>query len=415
MALPFEALIGFRYLRAKRRNGFISFISLVSVAGIALGVAALIIVLSVMNGFQKELRGRILGVASHVEVSTYEGKLSDWQAVAKLAAREPHVIATAPFVNAQGLMSAGGNVRGTIIRGIEPAREDGVVEVGKHMLTGRLDSLKPGEFGILLGAELARQLGVATGDKVTVITPEGSVTPAGMLPRLKQFTVVGLFKVDMFEYDSSLAMIHLKDAQVLFRMGDMVSGVRLKLDDPFAAPLVKAELRNKLSSHAMATDWTDVNANYFRAVQIEKRMMTIILTLIVAVAAFNLVSSLVMVVTDKQADIAILRTLGASPASIMKIFTIQGAVSGVLGTVSGVAGGVLVALNLDVIVPLIERLIGTKILSSEVYMIDYLPSDVQWSDVSTIAVVSLLLALLATLYPSWRAARTQPAEALRYE
>ena len=415
MALPFEALIGFRYLRAKRRNGFISFISLVSVVGIALGVAALIIVLSVMNGFQKEIRSRILGVASHVEVSTYEGKLSDWPAVAKLAAKEPHVIATAPFVNAQGLMSAGGNVRGTIVRGIDPVSEDRVVEVGKHMVTGRLASLKPGEFGILLGVELARQLNVVTGDKVTVITPEGSVTPAGMLPRLKQFTVVGLFKVDMFEYDSSLAMIHLKDAQVLFRMGDKVSGVRLKLDDLFAAPLVKAELRNKLSANALATDWTDMNANYFRAVQIEKRMMTIILTLIVAVAAFNLVSSLVMVVTDKQADIAILRTLGAAPASIMKIFVIQGAVSGVLGTFSGVAGGVLVALNLDVIVPQIERLIGSKILSSEIYMIDYLPSDVQWSDVSTITVISLLLALLATLYPSWRAARTQPAEALRYE
>ncbi|BAK77852.1 lipoprotein releasing system, transmembrane protein, LolC/E family [Pseudogulbenkiania sp. NH8B] len=415
MALPFEALIGFRYLRAKRRNGFISFISLVSVLGIALGVAALIIVLSVMNGFQKEIRGRILGVASHVEVSTYQGKLSDWPSVAGLAAKEPHVIAAAPFVNAQGLMSAAGNVRGALIRGIDPASEDRVVDVGKHMVTGKLASLKPGEFGILLGVELARQLNVVTGDKVTVITPEGSVTPAGMLPRLKQFTVVGMFKVDMFEYDSSLAMIHLKDAQVLFRMGSMVSGVRLKLDDPMAAPLVKAELRNKLSASALTTDWTDTNANYFRAVQIEKRMMTIILTLIVAVAAFNLVSSLVMVVTDKQADIAILRTLGAAPSSIMKIFMIQGAVSGVLGTFSGVAGGVLVALNLDVIVPLIERIIGTKILSSEVYMIDYLPSDVQWSDVSTITVISLLLALVATLYPSWRAARTQPAEALRYE
>jgi lipoprotein-releasing system permease protein len=263
--------------------------------------------------------------------------------------------------------------------------------------------------------ELARQLNVGMGDKVTLFTPEGTVTPAGMIPRYKQFTVIGIFKVDMFEYDASLAMIHLQDAQVLSRMGDTVSGVRLKLDDPMLAPLVKANLQQALGQQAQVTDWTDTNANYFRAVQIEKRMMTIILTLIVAVAAFNLVSTLVMVVTDKQADIAILRTLGAAPSSIMKIFMIQGSVAGVSGTLAGVAGGVVVALNLDVIVPLIERVLGTKLLSSEVYMIDYLPSDVQLGDVSTITVIALLLALLATIYPSWRAARTQPAEALRYE
>ncbi|HJV06573.1 MAG TPA: lipoprotein-releasing ABC transporter permease subunit [Chromobacteriaceae bacterium] len=415
MQWPFEVLIGLRYLRAKRRNGFISFISLISMLGIGLGVAALIIVLSVMNGFQKEIRGRILSVASHLEISSYDNRLAEWPKVAQLASHQPHVLATAPFVNEQGLFSAYGNVRGGLVRGIDPALEDKVVDVGRHMVVGRLDSLKPGEFGILLGVDLARQLSVARGDKVTLFTPQGTVTPAGMIPRYKQFTVVGLFKVGMYEYDASLAMIHLRDAQVLTRLGNDVSGVRLKLDDPLLAPQVKEDLRGKLSQAAQVTDWTDTNANYFRAVQIEKRMMTIILTLIVAVAAFNLVSTLVMVVTDKQADIAILRTLGAAPGSIMKIFMIQGAVAGVLGTLGGVLGGVAVAFNLDVIVPFIERLLGTKLLSSEVYMIDYLPSDVQWGDVITITVISLLLALVATLYPSWRASRTQPAEALRYE
>jgi lipoprotein-releasing system permease protein len=415
MQWPFEVLIGLRYLRAKRRNGFISFISLISIVGIALGVAALIIVLSVMNGFQKEIRGRILSVASHVEISAFDGRLPQWQGMAKVAERDAHVLAAAPFVNGQGLFSAYGNVRGGMVRGIEPVLEDKVVDVGHHMLRGKLEALKPGSFGIVLGVELARQLNVGLGDKVTLFTPEGTVTPAGMIPRYKQFTVIGIFKVDMFEYDASLAMIHLQDAQVLSRMGDTVSGVRLKLDDPMLAPLVKANLQQALGQQAQVSDWTDTNANYFRAVQIEKRMMTIILTLIVAVAAFNLVSTLVMVVTDKQADIAILRTLGAAPSSIMKIFMIQGSVAGVSGTLAGVAGGVVVALNLGVIVPLIERVLGTKLLSSEVYMIDYLPSDVQLGDVSTITVIALLLALLATIYPSWRAARTQPAEALRYE
>ncbi|MFB9156388.1 lipoprotein-releasing ABC transporter permease subunit [Chromobacterium violaceum] len=412
--MPFEAFIGLRYLRAKRRNGFISFISLISIVGIALGVAALIIVLSVMNGFQKEIRGRILSVASHLEVSGYDGRLSGWRDAQAMLAKQPHVQAAAPFVSSQGLFVAYGNVRGGLVRGIDPALENKVVDVGRHMVAGKLEDLKPGGFGMALGVELARQLGVGVGDKVTLMTPQGNITPAGMVPRSKQFTVVGIFKVDMFEFDASLAMVNLRDAQVLERMGDAVSGVRLRLDDPMLAPQLKAELRPRLPQ-LLVTDWTDTNANYFRAVQIEKRMMTIILTLIVAVAAFNLVSTLVMVVTDKQADIAILRTLGASPGSIMKIFVIQGSVAGVLGTLAGVASGVASALNLDVIVPVIERIIGTKILSSDVYMIDYLPSDVQWGDVSTITVISLLLALFATLYPSWRAARTQPAEALRYE
>ncbi|MDC7713941.1 lipoprotein-releasing ABC transporter permease subunit [Vogesella sp. LYT5W] len=415
MSFPFEMFVGLRYLRARRRNGFISFISLMSVLGIALGVAALIVVLSVMNGFQQEIRGRMLSVVSHVEVGSYDGRVAGWPTLAATLARQPHVLAAAPYVNAQGLLSSGGSVRGAMVRGILPQQEDKVIDLGRQMQRGKLADLQPGQFGILLGFELARALGVEVGDKVTLITPQGNVTPAGMMPRLKQFTVTGVFKIGMFEYDSSLAMIHLRDAQVLFRMGQDVSGVRLKLDDPLQAPQVKALLNGQLAANQVASDWTDMNSNYFRAVQIEKRMMFIILTLIVAVAAFNLVSTLVMVVTDKQADIAILRTLGASPASIMQIFMIQGSVAGVLGTLSGVAGGLLIAFNLDVILPAIERVLGMRLLSSEVYLIDYLPSQVQPSDVVTIAVISLVLSLLATLYPSWRAARTRPAEALRYE
>ncbi|MGL6047504.1 MAG: lipoprotein-releasing ABC transporter permease subunit, partial [Vogesella sp.] len=316
---------------------------------------------------------------------------------------------------AQGLLSSRGNVRGALVRGVDPAAEQTVVSLGKEMLRGKLADLEAGSFRIVLGVELARQLGVEVGDKVTLITPQGNVTPAGMMPRLKQFTVAGVFKAGMFEYDSSLAMISLRDAQVLFRLGQDVSGIRLKLDDAMLAPQVKAALQPQLAANQVATDWTDMNANYFRAVQIEKRMMFIILTLIVAVAAFNLVSTLVMVVTDKQADIAILRTLGASPASIMKIFIIQGSVAGVLGTLAGVAGGLLLAHNLGAVRSTVEHMVGAKLLSSDVYMIDYLPTDIQLGDVSTIGLISLALALLATLYPSWRAARVRPAEALRYE
>ena len=413
--MSFETLIALRYVRAKRQESFISFISLVSVIGIALGVAALIIVLSVMNGFQKEIRTKMLGVASHLEASGVNGQLADWGSVQKALAGDPRVVATAPFVNAQGLLSSAGSVRGALIRGIDPAQEPGVVDVGEHMVVGKLTDLKPGGFGIVMGVEMARALGVSVGDKVNLITPEGQFTPAGMLPRLKTFTVAGLFKVGMFEYDSGFAMIDLSDAQRLFRLGGNVSGVRVKLTELMQAPQVKHDLYARVPDSVVLTDWTDMNASYFRAVQIEKRMMTIILTLIVAVAAFNLVSTLVMVVTDKRADIAILRTLGASPGSIMRIFMLQGALSGVIGTVSGVAGGVLIALNLDRIVPVIEAVLGTKLLSSDVYMIDHLPSDVQFADVSTIAIIALLLAFFATLYPSWRAARMQPAEALRYE
>ena len=413
--LPYELFIGLRYTRAKRRNHFISFISLTSMLGIALGVAALITVLSVMNGFQNELRTRILGVASHVQISGPGDVLTDWRGVAALAAADTRVAAAAPYINVQGILTFDGAVRGAIIRGILPEYENRVAEIGSHMKAGTLAALKPGEFGIVLGSELARSLAVILGDKVTLIAPQGQVTPAGIIPRLKQFRVVGIFEVGMFEYDSGLALIQLEDAQRLYRMEDRVSGVRLKLHDLFQSRQVAQALLPRLGPDVYISDWTRSHANFFRAVQMEKTVMFIILLLIVAVAAFNIVSTLVMAVTDKQPDIAILRTLGAAPSSIMAVFMVQGALIGVIGTLIGVAGGVLLALNIGVVVPFIERLFSVQFLSKEVYYISELPSELLWGDVGSIAAVSFVLSLLATLYPSWRASRVNPAEALRYE
>jgi lipoprotein-releasing system permease protein len=413
--VSYELFVGLRYTRAKRRNHFISFISLTSMLGIALGVWALIVVLSVMNGFQKELRTRILGVASHVQITGFGSQLEAWQTVAKEASEHPQVAAAAPFVNAQAMLSSGGGVRGSVVRGIDPKLEEQVADIGSHMTQGSLDALVPGGFGIVLGSELARALGAGTGDKVTLIAPQGLVTPAGILPRLKQFTVVGIFEVGMFEYDSGLALIDIEDAQKLYQMGDRVSGVRLKLFDLMQSREVARDLTTRMRGDLYISDWTRSHANFFRAVQIEKTMMSIILFLIVLVAAFNIVSTLVMAVTDKQPDIAILRTLGASPASIMKIFIVQGALIGAIGTLIGVFFGIPTALNVDVIVPFIERLLNVQFLSREVYYISELPSDLQKADVIVITLVSLVLSLLATLYPSWRASRVNPAEALRYE
>ena len=413
--MQYELFIGLRYTRAKRRNHFISFISLISMCGIALGVAALIVVLSVMNGFQKELRTRILGVASHVQVSGRGGELEAWQQVAEQAGKHRQVLAVAPYVAAQGMLSFDQTVRGALVRGVLPEAEEQVADFNRHMRGGSMQLLKPGEFGIILGAELARTLQVFTGDKVTLIAPQGLVTPAAILPRLKQFRVVGMFEAGMYEYDSGLALIHLADAQALYRMEDRVSGVRLKLDDLFAAPRVARELLSLVEADVFIADWTRSHANFFRAVQIEKNVMFIILLLIVAVAAFNIVSTLVMAVTDKESDIAILRTLGASPASIMQVFIVQGALIGVIGLALGLVGGVALAVNIDVVVPAIERLFNTQFLAKEVYYISELPSDLQWRDVGVIAAVSFALTLLATLYPSWRASRVNPAEALRYE
>ena len=415
MAL-YELTVGLRYTRARRgsgRNSFISFIALTSMAGIALGVAALIVVLSVMNGFQQELRNRILAVASHIEIRGLP-TLSDDAAVAREAMANPHVKAAAPYVLGQAMLSAGDVNRGALIRGIDPAKEGTVADIGSHMRSGSLADLKPGEFGIVLGIDIARALGVRKGDSVVVVTPQGTMTPAGTLPRLKSFHVVGVFEIGMYEFDSGLALINIEDAEKLYRL-DGVSGVRLKLDDLFNAPSVARELAGTLHVDAEIRDWTRSHANFFRAVQIEKRVMFIILTLIIAVAAFNIVSAQVMTVTDKQADIAILRTLGASPGSITAIFMIQGALIGMIGTLIGVVGGIVLALNVGTVLPALERMFNVQFLDKSVYYISELPSDLQRGDVVTIAIIALALALVATIYPAWRAAKVNPAEALRYE
>ncbi len=412
---PFELFIGLRYTRARKRSRFISLISLVSVIGIALGITVLITVLSVMNGFQREVRTRILGVASHVQITGADNTLADWRSVAERAARNAEVVAAAPYVSAQGLLSSGGAVRGAFIRGVVPEAEERVADLAQHMKSGSLGALKAGEFSVVLGVELARALGAAVGDKVVLIAPQGQVTPAGILPRLRQFTVVGIFAVDHYEYDSGLALLHIEDAQKLYRMGESVSGVRLKLRDLFRSGAVSMELSRALGHDIYITDWTRLNANFFRAVDIEKRMMFFIVFLIIAVAAFNIVSSLFMAVKDKQADIAILRTLGASPGSIMKIFLIQGTLVGTLGTVAGVVCGVALAVNVDVVVPFIESLLGFKFLAKDVYQISDLPSELRAADVLVTALFSFVVSMLATIYPSWRAAKINPAEALRYE
>jgi lipoprotein-releasing system permease protein len=417
MRLPYELVLGWRYTRAgraTRRNGFISFISGVSMLGISLGVAALIIVLSVMNGFQKEVRDRMLGVVSHIEIfGPGGGVLPDANRTMTEARRNRQVIGAAPFVAAQALVARGEDMRGTIVRGIDPAHEGEVTDLAASMQPV-LARLVPGEFGVVVGAELARQLGVREGDPLTLIAPSGQVTPAGVVPRLKQMTVVGTFDSGHFEYDSGLVMLHQDDAARIFRL-EGPTGVRLKLKDLHQARDVAAELRNTLSDQVLIRDWTRQNRTWFAAVQLEKRMMFIILTLIVAVAAFNLVSTLVMTVTDKRADIAILRTLGASPGSIMGIFVVQGAAVGVIGTLAGLLLGLGIALNIDVIVPAMEHALNASFLPKDIYLISKMPSDPQREDILPIALISLALSFVATIYPSWRASRVNPAEALRYE
>ena len=418
MNWPFELQVGWRYTRAGRagrRNGFISFISSVSMLGIALGVAALIIVLSVMNGFQKEVRDRMLSVIAHIEVFERDGNaLADWQATAAQARKNPQVIGAAPFIASQALIARGDDMRGVLIRGISPPDEATVTTLAAQLKDTTLARLVPGAWGIVLGGELARSLGVKEGDKVTIAAAGGQVTPAGVVPRLKQLTVVGSFDAGHFEYDNGLALIHLDDAAKLFRV-EGPTGVQLRLKDLNQARDVAMDLALGMGPQVTVRDWTRTNRNWFSAVQLEKRLMFIILTLIVAVAAFNLVSTLVMTVTDKQADIAILRTLGASPRSIMSIFMVQGAASGVIGTLAGVLLGLGIAFNIDVIVPAIERALSVSFLPSSVYLISRMPSEPQADDIVPIVVISLLLSFVATLYPSWRASRVQPAEALRYE
>jgi len=418
MPLPYELQLGWRYTRAgraTRRNGFISFISGVSMLGIGLGVAALIIVLSVMNGFQKEVRDRMLGVVSHIEIFSRDGQaLAELDPSMAAARRNPEVVGVAPFIATQALIARGEDMKGTLVRGIDPALEPQVTDFATTAQQGVLAKLVPGEFGVVLGGELARSLFVRTGDQVTLVAPGGQVTPAGVVPRLKQFTVVGTFDSGHYEYDSALAMVHVQDAARVFRL-DGPSGIRIKLKDLNRAREVADELARTLPGSFLIRDWTRQNKTWFAAVQVEKRMMFIILTLIVAVAAFNLVSTLVMTVTDKRADIAILRTLGASPKSIMGIFVVQGAMVGVIGTLGGLLLGLGIATNIDVIVPALERLFQANFLPKDIYLISRMPSDPQRSDIMPITLISLALAFAATLYPSWRASRVNPAEALRYE
>ena len=416
--LPFELRIGWRYTRAgrsTRRNGFISFISGVSMLGIALGVAALIIVLSVMNGFQKEVRDRMLSVVSHIEIYGLGGAaLLDPTQTLREARTHSQVIGAAPFIAAQALLARGEDMKGVLVRGIDPALEPEVTDLATPVQQTALQQLQPGGFGVVLGAELARSMGVRMGDVVTLVAPSGQVTPAGVVPRLKQMTVVGTFDSGHFEYDSTLALVHWQDAAKIFRL-EGPTGVRLKLRDLHLAREVAQDLSRRLSGDLLVRDWTRQNRSWFAAVQVEKRMMFIILTLIVAVAAFNLVSTLVMTVTDKRADIAILRTLGASPASIMGIFMVQGAMVGVIGTGAGLLLGLGVAFNIDVIVPALEHLLGATFLPQDIYLISRMPSDPQQADILPVALISLLMAFVATLYPSWRASQINPAEALRYE
>jgi len=383
--------------------------------GMGLGVMALIVVLSVMNGFQKEIRERMLGASPHLEIVADGGRINEWQPILKKVMSHPEVMAAAPYVAGQGMLSFGQSVQGTMIRGIDPARETSITELSNKIKLGALSDLRSGEFGIVLGVDLARSLGIRLGEKLTLIAPQGSITPAGMLPRLKQFRVVAVFEIGMAPYDSNLALININDAQKLFRLGDAVTGISAKLNNIDFAPVIAQNLQQKLPPHLYANDWTHQNSNYFRAVQMEKKMMFIILSLIVAVAAFNIVSTLVMAVTDKQADIAILRTLGASPRSIMKIFIVQGVIIGVIGTLLGSVGGIALALNLDVVIPFIENLFGVHFLAKDIYYISELPSDLHYDEVMWVAAMSFMISMLATLYPSYRASKTQPAEALRYE
>lgn len=416
MFKPLSLAIGLRYTRAKRRNHFISFISVVSMLGLILGVTALITVLSVMNGFERELRERILGMASHATIQAFDGSLRDWQPVsARVEATDSRVVAAAPYVSGEAMLNAHGNISGAMVRGIIPEMEVRVAQIAEHMVQGDLDALQAGAFRIVLGQELAWQLGVHVGDHVVLMAPQASVTPAGVLPRMRRFAVVGVFEVGMFEFDRGTAFIHLDDARIIFQTGEGVTGIRLKLEDLMQAGRVSREVAQSLNGLFRVSDWTQQHANLFRAIQMEKMVMFIILSLIVAVAAFNIVSTLVMLVTDKQSDIAILRTLGLSPRGVMLVFMVQGIVIGVVGILLGVIGGVSLALHIDVVVPWIERLTGAEILAADVYYISELPSELRAGDVLRISGLAFILTVLATLFPAWRAARTQPAEALRYE
>jgi lipoprotein-releasing system permease protein len=412
---PYELALGLRYLRAKRRNHFISVIAAISVLGIAVGVTALITVLSVMNGFETELRARILAMTAHATVEARDGGLDDWAAVVESARAEPGVLGAAPYVQGEAMVGNGGKLSGVMLRGVDPALEPAVSEVGERMVFGAMTDLAAGEYGVVLGSELAYALGVGPGDRVLVLVSQGTLTPAGFVPRTRRFTVTGVFEVGMYEYDRTLAVVHIKDAAKLLGLGEGVSGVRLKLADMFAAPRTSRALEDRLGPELIASDWTRQHVNFFRAIRTEKTVMFVILALIVAVAAFNIISTLVMVVTEKEPDIAILRTLGATPRSIMAVFMVQGTLIGLLGTLLGVAGGVALALNVETIVPLLERQLGVEFLPADVYYISSLPAELHAIDVLRIGALSFALSLLSTVLPALRASRVRPAEALRYE
>jgi lipoprotein-releasing system permease protein len=412
---PLSLFIGLRYTRAKRRNHFISFISAISMIGITLGVIVLITVLSVMNGFHKEVRERILGMASHAEIRALNGGLSDWQHALDKARQHPQVVGAAPFIEAQAMLTHRGNVSGALIRGVDPAMEPKVVDVAQHMVAGSLDDLQPGSYRIILGNELANVLGVRVGDKITLLVPETTVTPMGAMPRLKRFKVSGIFEVGMGEYDRGVAMVDIADAAKLLRMGDAVSGVRLKLKDLFLAREVSYQLARSFNGLFRVLNWTDYHRNFFAALDTEKRMMALLLFFIVLIAAFNIVATLVMAVVDKQSDIAILKTFGASPAQIRNIFIIQGTSIGLAGTLLGVLLGVTLALNIEQVVGWFESLFGVHFIDPKVYYISKLPSDLHWSDVALVTLGSFAMTVLMTLYPAHQAYKVQPAEALRYE
>ncbi len=417
--IPIELEIGLKYTRSRRRkavgqrDGFLSFISGISMAGIALGVAALIVVLSVMNGFQKEVRDRMLSVLSHIEITSPNG-LSDWEPIAETLAKQAHVLGVAPMVSSQGLLSRAESMRGVVLRGVDPALEGRVSDLPKQLIVGSISDLKPGQFGVVLGTQLAGTLGIRVGDRVNLLVPEGDLTPTGMMPRMRALQVVGMVDSGHYEYDSTLAVMHWKDAAALLRMTDP-TGLRVKVDDMQKAPEIAVRLAQVVPQALWVSDWSRSNRNWFAAVQTEKKMMFIILTLIIAVAAFNLVSTLVMTVTDKQADIAILRTMGASAGLVQRIFLVQGLAIGLLGSLLGVGFGLLIALNIDVIVPFIETLFRVQFLPRDIYFISQLPSDVRLDDVLKVGIMAFVLSILATIYPSRRAAQVKPAEALRYE
>jgi len=414
--LPVELLLGTRYIRAKRRNGFISFISMSSIIGIALGVMALITVMSIMNGFQHELRERILGMTAHMTISDRPSYLEDWQALQNLTLQHPQVLGAAPNIQEQAMLSYRDRVQGVMIRGILPRQEAEVANIEDIITLGQWHQLSPGEFGVIIGRDLAINLGVALGDQVTLLAPQGAITPMGVVPRVKRVVVVGVFNAGMYEYDSGVVYMHLADASIMFRYRNgAVSGLQLKVADMFNVFQIRRDFASGREDRYFIRDWTQQHANFFKAIQLEKRMMFIVLALIIMVAAFNIVSTMVMVVTDKQKDIAVLRTLGATPASIQAIFIIQGLIIGIVGASLGLVLGVLLSLNIDVIVPFIEGVFGFEFFPADVYYISQVPSKLLWSDVWSVSILAFVLTLFATLYPAWRASRVQPAEALRYE